>query len=67
MTLIINDRFDVDAEIAQARERVYKVIERVIHFPARSSGQKRRREREKRKQPANLSAPTVYFVFSRIP
>lgn len=46
--MILNDRFDVDAEIAAARVRVAKAINRALHFAARSAGQKRRRAKEKK-------------------
>jgi len=45
--MILNNRFDVDAEIAAARERIAKTISRVVHFPARSQGQQARRKRER--------------------
>lgn len=38
---------DVDAEIAAAMKKVDRVIDRVVHFDARSAGQQRRRERER--------------------
>jgi len=48
--MILNNHFDVDAEIAAARERIAKAIARVVHFQARSAGQQARRQREKGKQ-----------------
>ena len=37
---------DIDSEIAAAVKRIERVIDRKIHFEARSAGQRRRRERE---------------------
>lgn len=45
--MLINGRFDVDAEIAAARARVERAIARVIHREARSLGQRKRRARER--------------------
>ncbi len=43
--MLINDRFDLTAELAAARVRVLRVIDRTIHFASRSAGQRRRQLR----------------------
>ncbi len=39
--------YDVDAAIAAAMSRVLRVIDRTLHFKARSEGQRKRRQRER--------------------